>query len=158
MHQTSQTTPGLVWHATVDSDGDYTWTAKWNGTAHTSADSLAQALPSALRTDAQQLESWLAFGLGLDAFQPVLDPTAWQAVFDRGPIDPDTGAADGVPVPPEHRIYPHQGKDGLEGLIVHTKTGHVLRAITAGLPPITPLALLVALTGQPAPDRSPICA
>ena len=149
----SQTLPGLVWTSTPHPEGDVTWTALWQGQEYASATELAAVLDEDLRTPAQQFEAWLAFGLGLDGFAPVLSLDEWTALFDRGPVDVETGEADGVAVPAEHRILPHQGSHGLEGLVVHTASGHVMRAMLGGLPPTLNMPLLVALTVESKKDE-----
>lgn len=143
--QPSAVLPGLVWAPHPHPDGDYTWSAQWRGEVYESLEELAAALDIGVQSPAQRFEAWAAFKIGLDGFAPILNPDDWTDMLDRGPIDPETGASAGDPVPLEHRVSPHQGRDGLEGLLIHTQSGHVLRVLTGGFPPFFEIPVLVAL-------------
>lgn len=153
--------PGLEWHATPQPEDSPLWHAVWDNTPYGSRDALHSVLGTVGDTDAVRFETWLGFGLGFDGFNPIINPDHWTALLNRGPVDIDTGAQDGVPLAQAYRRAPHQGKHGLEGLIIHPHTGHVLRALAEGIKGLenlgvptqsSTLPLLIPLTVVPNDD------
>lgn len=150
--------PGLVWSALPQPDDSPLWEAHWQGKVYDNADDLLAALGMSGTSADVRFEAWLGFGLGFDGFNPIINPQDWAAILDRGPINPQTGAQDGIVVAPSARTAPFEGEHGLEGLVIHPATGHVMRALTEGFPAravlgtpydIAELPLLIALTATP---------